>query len=176
MPFTRNASVTSVRFADDVEGTLTVTELDQRSSLPGGVPGELLKTVYLTGSPTVENATATMRMRVSTARLRSAGVNASNVQVAHYDNGSWHLLDTTDVNRTNETVTIETVTHGFSPFAVTAVGTPSGELAVTPEMTRPGETLTPNVTDSRHRSGDRQLRVGSCRTGTEISQLRQHPR
>jgi PKD repeat protein len=89
-----------------------------------------------------------MRIQVSTARLQSAGVNASNIQVAHYENDSWHLLNTTVVNQTNETVTIETVTYGFSPFAVTAVGTPIPEVAVTPEPAQPGETLTLDATDS----------------------------
>nr|WP_303648719.1 PKD domain-containing protein [Haloarchaeobius litoreus] len=148
--FTSNSTVSSVRFGADTEagGNLTVTVFATNASLPDGVPGRVLVPLRLTGSQAVENASATVRMRVPRAELRAAGANASAVRVAHHAGGVWELLDATVVDETDDSVTVEVTTTGFSPFAVTAVGTPEATFSALPVAVTAGDELALDASES----------------------------
>ncbi|MDS0260006.1 PKD domain-containing protein [Haloarcula sp. S1CR25-12] len=138
--FSENATVSSLRVGPETElrGTVTVTEFAGSDSVPSGVPGQPLAALQLTGSPSMTNATVTARMRLSRADLRASGTDAGAVRVAHYVDGSWEVLETSVVNRTGERVTVEAVTSGFSPFALTAVESPQATGSETPSTDTAG--------------------------------------
>ncbi|WP_303646813.1 GLUG motif-containing protein [Haloarchaeobius salinus] len=154
--FTSNSTVSLVRFGPDTDarGNLTVTAFATNASLPDGVPGRVLVPLRLTGSQAVENTSATVRMRVPRAELRAAGANASAVRVAHYAGGTWELLNATVVDETDDSVTVEFTTTGFSPFAVTAVGTPEATFSALPAAVTAGDELALDASESSTPYGD----------------------
>ena len=154
--FSTNATVSRILFDADSEpnGTVTVTEFASSESVPSSLPGRSLVAFQVTGSPSVENASATVRTRVSQATLRAAGTNASAIRIAHHVDGTWRLSNTSVVNRSGDGVTVAFATTGFSPFAVTAVGTPSPSLSATPAAVTVGETLTLDAGNSSTPHGE----------------------
>lgn len=141
--FGPNASVSTVRFANDseVRGNVTVTRLLEARSITDDVPGRVVDTFYLTGSSSAEAATATVRLSRSRSDLMAAGVDATNLRVAHRTNGTWRLLDTTVEEQTSERVTLSFTTDGFSAFAVTAVEPPNATITGVPETVQAGESV-----------------------------------
>ncbi|WP_148416584.1 PKD domain-containing protein [Haloferax sp. KTX1] len=148
--FTRNATVSRIRFAPDTEvrGDFAVVEFATSESVPGALPGRLLVALQLLGPPSAANASATVHMRIPRADLRAVGANASAVRVAHHVDGRWRLSNASVVNRTARTVTVGAATTGFSPFAVTVVGTPEASVSGMPTTVSVGEAFELDATGS----------------------------
>ncbi|WP_233194364.1 PKD domain-containing protein [Haloferax marisrubri] len=148
--FTQNTTVSRIQFGPDAEvrGNITVVEFATSESVPKALPGQSLVAFQLTGSPPAENASATVQLQLPRAAVRTAGATATAIRVAHHANGTWRLLNTTVVNQTNRTVTVEATTTGFSPFSVTLVGTPEATLSSMPTTVAVGEAFALDATGS----------------------------
>jgi hypothetical protein len=66
--------------------------------------------------PERENQPATVRMRVDRDRL--GDIDGEATKIGHRTDEGWELLETSVVERTDETITVEAQTPGFSMFAV----------------------------------------------------------
>ncbi|MCO8267143.1 PKD domain-containing protein [Haloferax sp. AB510] len=148
--FTQNTTVSRIQFGADAEvrGNFTVVEFATSESVPKALPGQSLVAFQLTGSPPAENASATVQLQLPRADVRTAGAAATAIRVAHHANGTWRLLNTTVVNQTNRTVTVEATTTGFSPFSATLVGTPEATLSSMPTTVAVGEAFALDATES----------------------------
>jgi PGF-pre-PGF domain-containing protein/PGF-CTERM protein len=152
--FTQNASVSSIQFPAGTNGTVTVVEFDQRRPTYEDTPGQAVRQFQITGSPEVTNATATIRTRIAESELQTAGIEQSDVRLAHHTNGSWQLLNTTVVEEYNGTLVLEAPTEGLSPFAITAVDTPDAVLSVESTSASTGEELTLDAGNSTTSYGE----------------------
>ena len=146
--FTQNASMSSIEFPAGTNGTVTVVEFDQQQPAYDDTPGQSVRQFQITGSPGVTTATATIRTRIAESALQTAGINQSDVRLAHRTNGSWQILNTTVVEETNGKLVLEATAEGLSPFAVTAVGTPEAALSVEPTAGSTGDEFTLNAGNS----------------------------
>lgn len=79
---------------------------------------QIVKAVDITPPEGMEDQSATVRMRVSRAKL--GGSDPSNARIGHRTENGWQLLNTRVVETTERSVLLETETTGFSPFAVFA--------------------------------------------------------
>ncbi|MFB6073724.1 MAG: beta strand repeat-containing protein [Haloarculaceae archaeon] len=140
--FSGNGSVGALQFPATTTGNVTISELAPNSSLPGSLPGSPVAAFAVAGSPSVENATATMTLRVPASRFQHRDVSVSDLRLAHYVNGSWHERQTTVVGRQNATVILHATVHGFSPFAITTPSPQESQTTNTTSTTTPPDTTT----------------------------------
>ena len=120
--FSEESSVESVRFGDDVEGDVTVTELDPDDG--ADAPGASVATVDIAVPPGSESSPATVRSRVTSDRLAAIGADPDELRIHRLVDGKWEALETVSIEETDTGVVVEAETPGFSLFAVSAVGTP----------------------------------------------------
>jgi hypothetical protein len=76
----------------------------------------LTQLVDINVPPERENQPATVRMRVDRDRL--GDIDGEATRIGHRTDEGWELLETSVVKRTDETITVEAQTPGFSMFAV----------------------------------------------------------
>ena len=146
--FAQNASVSSIQFPAETNGTVTVVEFDQQRPAYDDTPGRAVRQFQITGSPDVTNATATIRTHIAESELQPTGIDQSDVRLAHRTDGSWQILNTTVIRETNGTLVLEATTERLSPFALTAIGTPEAALSVEPTAVSTGDKLTLNAGNS----------------------------
>lgn len=144
--------------------TVHLTAADSVVSDAGGIsreprPASILE---ITAPPALRDTDATLRIRVD--RSKFPDTNASRATIGRHTEAGWELLPTRVVERTDETVLLETRTGGFSVFTVFAESQvayewtlPSGETREGDELSvRPTEAgpynVTLTVTDARGRT------------------------
>ena len=130
--FSEESSVESVRFGDDVDGDVTVTELDPADG--AGAPGTSAATVDIAVPSGSETSPATVRSRVSADRLAAIDADASELRIHRLVDGDWEALETRAVEETSTGAILEAETPGFSLFAVGAVSTPVAAAEIPPEV------------------------------------------
>ncbi|TKX80490.1 PGF-pre-PGF domain-containing protein [Halorubrum sp. SD626R] len=135
-------NVESIAFdTTDQIGEVTVTDVDPETTdvdPPGG-------TVTLQEIAVPDDATdqsATIRFRVSAERLDAVGAPAEDLSAVRLTDDGWETLETSVAEETDEAVTLEAQTPGFSVFAVNAVGQPDATAAVDPGTATAGESVT----------------------------------
>ncbi|WP_423750786.1 PGF-CTERM sorting domain-containing protein [Salinirarus marinus] len=136
----------SITFDGDVTGRITVAQL---SSVPSDVAGDdggdavngapVLRSVRITAPEGFQDASATIRLTVSRNRLD--GRSPDRLAVVRFTDEGPQRLQTSVARTTDERVTVEARTPGFSVFAV--VLTDEDADATATPTPRPGGTPTP---------------------------------
>jgi PGF-pre-PGF domain-containing protein len=131
----------------DQIGDVTVADVDPETAdvdPPGG-------TVTLQEIVVPDDATdqsATISFRVSAERLDAVGAPVEDLSAIRLTDDGWETLETSVAEETDERVTLEAQTPGFSVFAVNAVGQPDAIAAVGPETATAGESVTLDGSES----------------------------
>ena len=74
-------------------------------------------------------ANAVIRIKVAKSWIAENDIDKSTIELARYSNGEWKTLVTKWVSEDKNNLILESVTPGFSPFAITGktMGEPGGE-------------------------------------------------
>lgn len=144
--FTANSTVRSVQFTTNTSGNLTVVEYGEPPSVYDDVPGSMITSWRMAGSPAVEDAMGTVHVAVSQSELRAVDAEASALRITRRVDGSWRLINTSVVSQDTESVRLAATTDSLSSFAVTTVKPPNASLTVTPTPTTVSEEFTLDAT------------------------------
>ena len=120
--FTDDSPVDSVTFDESTTGHSTVTAFDAVPESLGETAGTPVSVVRITVPDAATDTGATVRFRVPVEHVESAAadVDTETLQVVHFTDGEWEVLDTEIVDQTAGAFVLEAETDGFSHFAVTA--------------------------------------------------------
>jgi PGF-pre-PGF domain-containing protein len=152
--FTEESTTESITFeGDEVEGEVTVADYDTEPDETGPSPGRSVSVTEITVPD--PDQPATIRKRVSTARLEEVEADAEDLRINRFneDAGEWQGLDTEVVETTDERVVLEADTPGFSFFSVSAVSEPEAVIAA-PSEVEIGEEFTLDASDSSDEYGE----------------------
>jgi len=111
----------------DLAAELRVREFNQPPESIGSPPGEMFSTTEVSVPQEFTNNSATLRFGLTAdqhdlAELSSAG--SDELAVWHYNDDQWEVLPTTVVNQTDDRVTLDAETDGFSYFVITSTTEP----------------------------------------------------
>jgi PGF-pre-PGF domain-containing protein/PGF-CTERM protein len=152
--FTEESTTERITFDDgDVEGEVTVADYDAAPAETGPSPGASVSVSQIEVPD--PDRSATIRKRVSRARLEEIEADAADLRISRFDDeaGEWQLLDTEVVESGEERVVLEADTPGFSFFAVSAVSVPEATVDAPSEVTV-GEGFTLDASGSSDRYGE----------------------
>jgi len=137
----------------EVAGDVSAVTLNTTAPETGPAPGALVSVSQVTAPANVTDTPATIQLRASTTRIDEVGATAENLHVYRFTDGEWQQLDTTIIEESAESVTLQAETPGLSYFAVSATGTPTAAIDAPTEVTA-GETAMFNATNSTTQYGD----------------------
>jgi PGF-pre-PGF domain-containing protein len=135
-------------------GEIIVSELDPDSQTETPAPGRTVSLQDITVSENARDTSATIRFRISNARLEERGTTAANLRAFRLVDGEWQKLETRVAEETDNGVILEAQTPGFSVFAVSAVEPPEASLSLDPTAVQVGEEITLSGTDSTDADGE----------------------
>lgn len=146
--FTTETALSSITWetSEIPEELATVDTYQEAPETVPSVPGDMLSVseIHLPGNATEQPAT--IEFRADQAALEDADASPEELTIARFTADSWEPLETTVVDETNETVTLEAETPGFSYFAVT---TTSPQAVIdAPESVETGEEFSVSAADS----------------------------
>ncbi|NPE29394.1 PGF-pre-PGF domain-containing protein [Methanococcoides sp. SA1] len=121
-----NVNFTGRKNSGDISTTIEV--LKSTSALAKDAPNGLVyKNVNIwvgnAGFATPENIDSpTIRFRVNSSWMEMHGADSSDIRLNRYSDNGWSMLETKVTEEGGEYVYFESLTPGFSPFAITAGG------------------------------------------------------
>lgn len=140
--FDSDVPVDSVTFeSDGVTGSVEVTAMESAPEDIEPSPGETVQVANVTVPEPARDASAALRLTVSTDRLDAIGAAPDELRVNRLRDGEWNALETDVTERTTSGVVLEAETPGFSYFAVSAVSEPEAAAVVEPHGVAPGESI-----------------------------------
>lgn len=153
--FTEAASVVSITWeGTNPEGNVTTTTLNRTSNATPAAPGMMLTRSEVTVPENLTNESATIQFRVSPNQLEEENISADELRIYHFADGEWETLSTRVVEDSDDEVRLQTVTPGFSFFAVSAVGEPEADISIDPQEPVTDEEITFDAGDSTDQYGE----------------------
>lgn len=145
--FSRKAPISRITFQNQTEGSITVVEPSSMNSVNLSNPGSPESLFWLEGTDKVSNTSAVLETQVNLDEIQARDADAEDIKILHYTNGAWKRLNTSIINKTSSTMTVQAEASGFSPFAVTAIGSPTARITGTDPVVV-GEEFTLNASRS----------------------------
>lgn len=155
--FDSATAIAGISFAgDDIDGEVTVLDLDEEPDTAGPSPGRTVSVSSISVPDAAIDQNATIRIAVSTDRLDNLEIDTKDLQVNRYDNKSetWSGLETMLVDETADSVVLEAETPGFSLFSVSGVDSPDASMSYRSETIEVGADVTFDASASTDRYGN----------------------
>ena len=148
-------SVEEIRIeSDQVDGEVTVADLESEPGETGPSPGASVSVVQITVPDEATDTPGTVRTSVSQSTLNDVDAVAEDLRVNRYAEGDWQPLDTEVVERTDDGVVLEAETPGFSYFSVSAVSEPTASIEASATTVETGEDVELDASGSDDRYGE----------------------
>lgn len=142
--------------SSDITGDVTSRDLDREPNETGPSPGVSASVSEIVVPDNAKNTSATIRTKVSTARLEEIDADAEDLRVNRYNDekGKWQGLQTTLVEKRDDVVVLEAETPGFSYFSVSAVSEPAADATASSTTIDAGGEVELDGSSSENRYGE----------------------
>ncbi len=146
--FTDDSPVKQINSTGDSNDEIGVVQLNTSQIGSDGPPGEAVNTSDVFVPDDLENATATIQYRLTTDHLNTSGTPNEDLSLYRQSNDEWESLETSVVNESNDEITFEAETPGFSVIAVSATSEPDPVVTDLPESVAAGSVVTLDASNS----------------------------
>lgn len=141
--FTDDAGVASITWdtSDIPTEDVGVETYNETPDAIDPVPGAMISVSEVLVPADASDTPAMIELRADRERLTTITADVADLQIVRYTDGNWEPLSTTVSEETDDTVTLEAETPGFSFFAIQATGEPTAEIDA-PDTVTADDTVT----------------------------------